>query len=344
MKIQKWLLPSKANKYHPHLLRPAGLAFVVVSLLGLNLAQNVTAAHKFQVLGVSTSISSSEVISLTNIQRANNGLPALNTNSKLMSAAQAKAQDMFAKDYWAHNAPDGTTPWYWITAAGYNYSTAGENLAKGFSTSNGVVQGWMNSPGHRANILNTSFIDTGVAVMSGTLQGESTTLVVAMYGSLPGESPNPPPSSSTPSSTTNTSGTTSTPKKTTPTATAPTTPDSETPAPTAAETPDTKPVEPTVKQTSTPPVASTTAEDAARSKSIDERSVAARESRTWSQNASLFLLSTLLLVTVLKHTIVWRMEKRGWRHIWLRAHPVAQYALIFVAVAANISSGVGVIR
>lgn len=342
MKIQKWLLPIKANKYHPHLLRPSGLALVVITLLGMNLAQNVTAAHKFQVLGVSTSISSSDVISLTNTQRANNGLPPLNTNSKLMSAAQAKAQDMFAKNYWAHYAPDGTSPWYWITATGYNYSTAGENLAKGFETSGGVVQGWMNSPGHRANILNTSFIDTGVAVMSGTLQGEATTLVVAMYGSLPGETPNSAPTSAPKSgATTSSPAKSSPPKSTTPTETTRAAPVTETPSPSQPAEPAPTTEQPSAKQAA--PVASAFS-GTTPTRTLNERSVAARESRNWAQNASLFLLSTLLLVTILKHTVVWRMEKRGWRHIWLRAHPAAQYGLIFVAIAANVSSGVGVIR
>jgi hypothetical protein len=94
-----------------------------------------------------------------------------------------KATDMFAKDYWAHVSPDGTTPWVWIRKAGYNYLYAGENLARGFDTSASVVNAWMNSPEHRANLLSSNYTDIGFAVQSGTLTGTETTLVVQEFGS-----------------------------------------------------------------------------------------------------------------------------------------------------------------
>jgi uncharacterized protein YkwD len=331
MKIQKWLFPSKTNKYHPHLLRPLGLSIVVGLLLAVNVTQNLTAAQKFQVLGVATSVSSSEVISISNQQRANNGLPALSYNSRLSSAAEAKARDMFAKDYWAHFAPDGTSPWYFITSAGYTYSTAGENLAKGFDSSAGVVDGWMNSPGHRANILNNSFVDTGVAVMNGTLQGEQTTLVVAMYGAPRNAAP--APATTTPKASTK-------PKATTPPVVATPAVPVEQPAPTPAPAPQAVSKPKASGQKSTTPAVSASQP----TKAIDEKSVSARESRTWAQNATLLLLSVLFLVSALKHTVVWRTQKQGWRHVWLRAHPAAQYGLLLVAIVANITSGVGVIR
>jgi hypothetical protein len=328
MKIQKWLLPTKANKYHPHLLRPLGLGMIVAALLGINLLQNITSAHHFQVLGVATDISSSEVINLTNQQRANNGLSALGSNAKLAAAAQAKAQDMFAKNYWAHYAPDGTSPWSFISAAGYAYKTAGENLAKDFDTSSGVVNGWMNSPEHRANILSSSFVDTGVAVMNGTLQGEETTLVVAFYAAPQVSAPATAPTSKPPTSTSKpTPAPVTTPVSTT-------TPTTE-PAPEAS----THATEPTA-----PVATSGTVQSKTPTRTIAEQSVSYRESRTWGQNATLFLLSAVFLVSVLKHTVVWRTQKRGWRHIWLRAHPAAQYGLLFVAIIANLASGVGVIR
>jgi uncharacterized protein YkwD len=333
MKIQKWLFPSKTNKYHPHLLRPLGLSIVVGLLLAVNITQNLTAAQKFQVLGVATNISSSEIISLSNQQRINNGLPALSYNSRLSSAAEAKARDMFAKDYWAHFAPDGTSPWYFITSSGYTYSTAGENLAKGFDTSADTVQGWMNSPGHRANILNSSFVDTGVAVMNGTLQGEQTTLVVAMYGAPRSVAPAPAPASTTPK-------VTSKPKATAAPVAAPA--GQTAPAPVPAPVPEpvsTEAPKSPVQKSTTPAVSA-----AQPTKIIEEKSVSARESRTWAQNATLLLLSVLFLVSALKHTVVWRTQKQGWRHVWLRAHPAAQYGLLLVAIVANIMSGVGVIR
>lgn len=348
MKIKNWLLPGKHNKYHPHLLRPVGLTLVVALLLSVNLMQNVTSAKSFQVLGVASNINASDVIAISNQQRANNGLSALKTNSKLMQAAQAKAQHMFANNYWAHYAPDGTSPWYFITAAGYSYSTAGENLAKDFDTSAGVVNGWMNSSGHRANILSTAFCDTGVAVVNGTLQGSTTTLVVAMYAkpssgcSAAAPTPAPAPAPTTPKATSS-SKSSAVPK----TATTSPTP-AEIPAPAPEPTPepkvtDTKPVEVTAE---VPINASLPASDpVAISKELaEQRAVSFNESRTWSQNATVFILATVFLVSVLKHTVVWRTSKSGWRHIWLRAHPAAQYALLIVAIIASLSTSVGVIR
>ena len=128
------------------------------------------------------SISNQSVIQLTNAQRAASGLPTLAWNAKLGNSAWLKAKDMCAKDYWAHTAPDGATGWTFMTRSGYNYTTAGENLAKGFSDDSTVVAGWMASPGHRANILNAAYAEIGVASETCTLQGISTTLVVAHYG------------------------------------------------------------------------------------------------------------------------------------------------------------------
>jgi uncharacterized protein YkwD len=337
MKIKKWLLPGKHNNYHPHLLRPLGLSLVVAMLLGVNLLQNVAAAHKFQVLGIATNINASDVISLTNQQRVNNGLPALSYNSRLTQAAQNQASYMFEKDYWAHYAPDGTSPWSFVTAAGYSYSTAGQNLAKDFDTSSGVVTGWMNSPEHRANILNSSFRDTGVAVMNGTLQGEQTTLVVAFYASPVGGAPAPAPA---PTHTSTTTKSSSTPKSTAPTTT--------TPAPAqTAPTPTASPAPTTAKQTidaDKPEIGSATpVNTSSQPRQIDARSVSIKQ-RTWSANATLLILSAVFLVSVLKHTVVWRTKKRGWRHIWLRAHPAAQYGLLIVAIVANLTSGLGVVR
>jgi len=89
---------------------------------------------------------------------------------------------MFAKDYWAHNAPDGTKPWSFILAAGYNYLHAGENLARDFTNPQAVVDAWMASPTHRDNIMNAHYQDIGIAVVDGQLGGVETTLVVQMFG------------------------------------------------------------------------------------------------------------------------------------------------------------------
>ncbi len=122
-------------------------------------------------------------MNFTNQQREKNGLDDLKMNDQLTNAAQAKADDMFAKNYWAHNSPDGTTPWVFIKGAGYDYVYAGENLARGFNSAQDVVDAWMASPDHKANLLSPNFKDVGFAVKHGKLSGEETFLVVQEFGS-----------------------------------------------------------------------------------------------------------------------------------------------------------------
>jgi hypothetical protein len=89
---------------------------------------------------------------------------------------------MFSKNYWAHVAPDGTTPWDFIKKNGYNYSSAGENLARDFNDSQSVVSAWMASKSHRENIVNLHYREIGIGVVNGILDGKETTLVVQMFG------------------------------------------------------------------------------------------------------------------------------------------------------------------
>jgi hypothetical protein len=103
-------------------------------------------------------------------------------NQTLVEAARMKAEDMATKGYFAHTSPDGVTPWYWLDTAGYAYSYAGENLAINFVNSEDVVDAWMNSTGHRANILNKYFSEIGVGVAKGTYEGEEAIFVVQLLG------------------------------------------------------------------------------------------------------------------------------------------------------------------
>lgn len=150
---------------------------VVFKRIGLN-----------NVLGFATDISVDKLYQLTNQEREKNSLPDLTYNDKLSTAAYNKAQDMFAKNYWAHFGPDGRTPWDFILNSGYRYEYAGENLAKNFLFSDGVVSAWMNSQSHRENILKPNYTEVGFAIVNGTLNGEQTTLVVQMFGK-PNSSP-----------------------------------------------------------------------------------------------------------------------------------------------------------
>lgn len=163
------------------------LPIVAILAVGLLTSGWLGRANK-SVLGYATDMSVASLLSDTNQQRAANGEDALALNSQLNQAAQAKADDMAARDYWSHDTPDGKTPWTFMTAAGYNYQTAGENLAYGFATAADTLTGWMNSSEHRANILNTSYRDVGFGIINiADYQGTGPeTLVVAMYGSQAG--------------------------------------------------------------------------------------------------------------------------------------------------------------
>jgi hypothetical protein len=123
-----------------------------------------------------------EIIALTNTERAQNSVGQLTENALLDAAAQAKANDMAAKGYFSHVGPDGKQPWAWIAGAGYRYQDAGENLAVRFVDSTDVVNAWMASPTHRANIVKPVYTDIGVGVAQGMYQGEPATFVVQYFG------------------------------------------------------------------------------------------------------------------------------------------------------------------
>ena len=107
-----------------------------------------------------------EVIRLVNDQRAKHGLNALTANWELSRVAHYKSQDMVHNRYFSHTSPTYGTPFQMIKAFGLSYRTAGENIAYGQRTPQDVVNAWMNSSGHRANILNASYTQIGVGYAS----------------------------------------------------------------------------------------------------------------------------------------------------------------------------------
>ncbi|WP_240449914.1 CAP domain-containing protein [Streptomyces sp. S1] len=107
------------------------------------------------------------MIALVNAERAKEGCGAVTGNSLLARAAQGHSDDMAARDFFDHTNPDGAGPGERVTATGYGWSTYGENIAMGQQTAEQVMEAWMNSPGHRANILNCSFKELGVGLHTG---------------------------------------------------------------------------------------------------------------------------------------------------------------------------------
>ncbi|NEA45402.1 CAP domain-containing protein, partial [Streptomyces sp. SID10815] len=109
-----------------------------------------------------------QVIALVNQERSKAGCGPVTDDSRLDAAAQAHSDDMAARNFFEHTNPDGKDPGDRITAAGYRWSTYGENIARGQQSPESVMDSWMNSPGHRANILNCAFKNLGVGVHKGS--------------------------------------------------------------------------------------------------------------------------------------------------------------------------------
>jgi hypothetical protein len=122
------------------------------------------------------------VVNLTNAEREDINAPELRRNTVLDQAAQLKAEHMAKNEYFSHYSPDGVSPWYWFSEAGYVYAHAGENLAIHFTDSSEVVEAWMKSPTHRANIVNANYTEIGVGTAKGSYEGYNTVYVVQLFG------------------------------------------------------------------------------------------------------------------------------------------------------------------
>ncbi|HEX8619996.1 MAG TPA: CAP domain-containing protein [Thermoanaerobaculia bacterium] len=123
------------------------------------------------------------VLRLMNEYRAGAALPALASDPRLMRAANDRMRHMEEESFWAHRSPDGMSPFTWVTVREYEFRSVGENLASGFETARLLVDAWMESPGHRANILSRDFEDCGIAIIDGSTKGPATgKSIVVMFG------------------------------------------------------------------------------------------------------------------------------------------------------------------
>ena len=180
-------IPHARNNYHPHFLGHRALALFSVLLVTAKIFTVALLAWGPIVPAFSSAITEANIITLTNQSRTSYSEGQLIENVELDKAAQAKADDMLARGYFAHTTPDGRTPWSFITAAGYSYLMAGENLAVNFTEVEDVETAWMNSPGHRANILNKDFQEIGIGISQGVYQGHTAIFVVQEFGTPAGQ-------------------------------------------------------------------------------------------------------------------------------------------------------------
>lgn len=180
------IFPHHRNNYRPHILSGRTLVLLALLLVSIKLFSVASLSFNLVSLGGPVNVNPANIINLTNQVRQQFRLNSLKENSVLTRAAQAKAQDMLTKGYFAHNSPEGKTPWEFLDSVGYNYFAAGENLAINFVDANSLEQAWMSSPSHKANILKSDFEEIGIGVAEGEYFGKKAIFVVQMFG-IPSE-------------------------------------------------------------------------------------------------------------------------------------------------------------
>lgn len=158
------------------------LKIAIVCLVFLILVVGLVPTFRVGVMDSLSAIYAAVLVNLTNQNRVAANLSELTVNPVLEKAAQMKADDMAIKGYFAHNTPEGLTPWYWFGQAGYEYKYAGENLAVNFENSEDVETAWMNSRGHFLNIVNPKYTEIGIATSTGIYKGRQAVFVVQMFG------------------------------------------------------------------------------------------------------------------------------------------------------------------
>ena len=180
--LKDYFIPHEGNNYAPNSLeKGAMLGMLFLVLLSF------TATNIFSFLWTSSSwlvgsVLPAVIVELTNEERTEGSLGTLRRNVVLDKAARLKAQDMAKNEYFAHYSPDGVSPWHWFSEANYNFVNAGENLAIHFTDSDDVIDAWMDSPTHRANIMSGKYTEIGVGTAEGTYEGFKTVYVVQLFG------------------------------------------------------------------------------------------------------------------------------------------------------------------
>ncbi|MFH2014039.1 MAG: CAP domain-containing protein [Patescibacteria group bacterium] len=173
--------PENENGFKPRVLRPKILFILAIILLIVKFL-NFSWFLYYPNLESFAVVTSSELVKLTNTERASLGLNPLEINERLVQAAEKKALDMLNKGYFDHISPSGVNPWFWLSKTGYGYVAAGENLARDFTDSYYLHEAWMNSSTHRSNILSNKYDEIGIAVVEGQLNGKKTILAVQFFG------------------------------------------------------------------------------------------------------------------------------------------------------------------
>jgi uncharacterized protein YkwD len=179
--IKDLVLPSEKNNFRSKIIQSNFLFYCVVLILALRIITTLASINIPQNIFFAD-INKSALESFVNETRQSQGLQPLSENEQLDQAAQLKAENMVQDNYFDHTSPTGITPWFWFLKVGYKYKYAGENLAIGFFDSQEVYDAWLNSPSHKANIVNPNYTEVVTAILSGFGQG-NTIVVVQEFGS-----------------------------------------------------------------------------------------------------------------------------------------------------------------
>lgn len=320
------------------------LPLLAVAIAGFLLNSAVPSKHS--VLGYATGVSVQGLFDDTNVQRSSNSEANLSLNATLNQVAQAKANDMVARDYWSHDTPDGQTPWSFYTAAGYCYLEAGENLAYGFATSSDVVTGWMNSPEHRANILNADFVEVGFGFAnSSNYQGTGPeTVVVAEYAKPCSAATQPTTASAPPTSQPTASGSAAETQGGAPVSSTPdSTPTSTAQQPAASEAQPTKPSQ-EAATTATPQTTTVKVPAEPAPQRISRVQILTAGKASWSLFATSLIVSLAIVVFLVRHSLAWhRVIRKGERFI-LKHWVIDVVAIVLIILGFILTRTAGMIR
>lgn len=184
-KLKHKLVPTEENNFHPRVFQAEILALVVITLFAFQ-ALIYSGAIKTIVSSLTSISNFASVLPAmlaqeTNQYRDSQHVADLVENPLLSQAATLKAQDMAKRSYFSHIDPDGQKPWKWISAVGYNFTYAGENLAIDFTDSQDVTNAWIASLTHRENLVNPNFKEFGIGVADGMFENKPTTFVVQFF-------------------------------------------------------------------------------------------------------------------------------------------------------------------
>lgn len=178
----KYFVPHEGNEHKPHFLRWEAVLVVLGFIIFVEVVFLIQVLVIFPRTSFFANVLPNVLVDFTNANRASQNFAPLKINPLLEKAAQLKAEDMAKKGYFAHNSPDGLSPWSWFKKAGYNFSYAGENLAVNFFDSQELVDAWLASPLHKQNILNRNFTEIGIGVAKGNWNGREAVFIVQMFG------------------------------------------------------------------------------------------------------------------------------------------------------------------